>query len=127
MKEKVLYNNLSPPLVFLKMKTLILLAGIMLLTGCSLGTSRDVKHAEKMLSHFQCNKIETAQMTHSSITSYHEQALASSRQKAESYVQSYKEGEELFDVPLSDVIKEQYFIYQEACQHLGGINPTANR
>ncbi|WP_407307695.1 hypothetical protein [Acinetobacter sp.] len=106
------------------MKTLILLAGIMPLTGCSLGTSGDVRHAEKMLSYFQCKKIEITQMAHTSITSYHQQSLASSRQKAESYVQSYKEGEELFDVPLSEVIKEQYGIYQEACQHLGGISPT---
>ncbi|TCB52544.1 hypothetical protein E0H80_01450 [Acinetobacter sp. ANC 4779] len=109
------------------MKTLILLAGIIVFTGCSLGTSREVKHAEKMLSDFQCNKIESAQMTHSSITSFHEQSLAASRQKAESYVQSYKEGEELFDVPLTDVIKEQYVRYQEACQHLGGITSTANK
>ncbi|MGB8697327.1 hypothetical protein [Acinetobacter sp.] len=109
------------------MKTLICLAGIILLTGCSLSTSRDVKHAEKMLSYFKCNKIESTQMTHSSITSFHEQSLASSRQKAESYVQSYKEGEKLFDVPLTDVIKEQYGIYQEACQHLGGISPPANK
>ncbi|CAB1214388.1 hypothetical protein [Acinetobacter bouvetii] len=108
------------------MKNLILLAGIILLSGCSLTTSRDIKHAEKVLSNFQCNKIETAQMAHSSITSYHEQALASSRQKAESYVQSYKDGEKLFDVPLTDIIEEQYVIYQEACQHLGGINPTKN-
>ncbi|OTG62511.1 hypothetical protein B9T29_06895 [Acinetobacter sp. ANC 3903] len=106
------------------MKTLILLAAIIVLTGCSLSTSRDVKHAEKMLSYFQCNNIETAQMAHSSITSYHEQSLASSRQKAESYVQSYKDGDKLFDVPLTEVVEEQYFIYQEACQHLGGIRPT---
>ncbi|MFH7765287.1 hypothetical protein [Acinetobacter sp. BSP-28] len=109
------------------MKTLILLAGIILLSGCSLTTSHEVKHAEKMLADFQCNKIETAQMAHSSITSYHEQALASSRQKAEFYVQSYKDGDELFNVPLTEVIEEQYFIYQEACLHLGGINPAQNR
>lgn len=109
------------------MKTLISLAGIILLTGCSLSTSRDVKHAEKMLLDFQCNKIESAQMTHSSMTSYHQQALASSRQKVESYVHRYKEGEKLFEVPLTDVIKDQYLIYQEACQHLGGITPTQNK
>lgn len=109
------------------MKILILLAGIILLSGCSLTTSHEVKHAEKMLADFQCNKIETAQMAHSSITSYHEQALASSRQKAEFYVQSYKDGDELFNVPLTEVIEEQYYIYQQACQHLGGISPAQNR
>jgi len=122
--RKTLYNNLTPSLIFLEMKTLILLAGMIVLTGCSLSTSREIKHAEKMLADFQCNKIETAQMTHSSITSYHEQALAASRQKAESYLQSYKNGEELFKVPLTEVIQEQYYIYQEACQHLGGIHPA---
>ncbi len=109
------------------MKTLILLAGMILLSGCSLTTSHELKHAERMLANFQCNRIETAQMAHTSITSYHEQALASSRQKAESYVQSYKDGEELFKVPLTEVIEEQYYIYQEACQHLGGINPAQNQ
>lgn len=108
------------------MKTLILLAGMILISGCSLSTSREIKHAEKMLADFQCNKIESAQMAHSSITSYHEQALASSRQKAESYVQSYKDGDELFNLPLTEVIEEQYYIYQEACQHLGGIHPAQN-
>ena len=110
----------------LEMKTLILLAAMIVLTGCSLSSSHDVKHAEKMLSYFQCNNIETAQMAHSTITAYHEQSLASSRKKAESYVQSYKNGDELFDVPLTEVIQEQYVIYQEACQHLGGISPTQN-
>ena len=106
------------------MKTLILLAGVILLTACSLGTSREVKLAEKMLSHFQCNKIATAQMTHTSIMSYHEQALASSHQKAALYVQSYKDGEQLFDMPLTEVIEQQYVIYKAACQNLGGIEPT---
>ena len=106
------------------MKTLILLEGVILLTACSLGTSREVKLAEKMLSHFQCNKIETAQMTHNSITSYHEQSLASSHQKAALYVQSYKDGEQLFDMPLTEVIEQQYVIYKAACQNLGGIEPT---
>ena len=104
------------------MKTLILLAGITLLSGCSLGTSRELQHAEKMLADFQCNKIESAQLAHSSITAYHEQALASSHQKAESYVESYKDGDKLFNVPLTEVLKEQYYIYQEACQRDGSGN-----
>ena len=107
------------------MKTLILLAGIILLTGCTLGTSREVKLAEKMLSHFQCNKIESAQMTHNSITSYHEKSLASSHQKAVLYVQSYKDGEQLFDMPLTEVIEQQFVIYKAACQNLGGIGATS--
>ncbi|OTG68239.1 hypothetical protein B9T25_06000 [Acinetobacter sp. ANC 4470] len=105
------------------MKTLILLAGVILLTACSFGASREVKLAEKMLTHFQCNKIEHAQMTHSSMTNYYEQSLASSRQKAASYVQSYQDGEPLFDLPLTDIIEQQYVIYKAACQNLGGIEP----
>ncbi len=121
-KNFIQWLSLSP--VLLTMKTLILLAGIMLLTACSFGASREVKLAEKMLSHFQCNKIESAQMAHSSMTTYHEQSLASSRQKAALYVQSYQDGEPLFDLPLTDVIEQQYVIYKAACQNLGGIEPT---
>lgn len=71
------------------MKVFILLVSIIFLSACSLTHFNEIKHAEKMLSHFQCNKIESAQMTHTSITAYYEQSLALSRQKAESYVQSY--------------------------------------
>lgn len=106
------------------MKTLLLFVGIILLHGCALGTSREVKHAEKMLSYFQCNKIESTEMTHSSMTSFYERSLAASHRKAESYVQSYKDGEELFDVPLTEVIEQQYLIYKAACQNLGGIGAT---
>lgn len=63
-------------------------------------------------------------MTHTSITAYYEQSLALSRQKAESYVQSYKDGNELFDLPLTEVIEQQYIVYQAACENLGGIEPT---
>ncbi|WP_227552608.1 hypothetical protein [Acinetobacter albensis] len=63
-------------------------------------------------------------MTHTSITAYYEQSLALSRQKAESYVQSYKDGNELFDLPLTEVIEQQYIFYQAACENLGGIEPT---
>lgn len=106
------------------MKVFILLVSIIFLSACSLTHFNEIKHAEKMLSHFQCNKIESAQMTHTSITAYYEQSLALSRQKAESYVQSYKDGNELFDLPLTEVIEQQYIVYQTACENLGGIEPT---
>jgi hypothetical protein len=97
-------------------------AGAILLTGCPLGASQDIKNAEKLLADFQCNKIESAQMAHSPITAYHEQSLHGARQKAEQYIQSYKNGEKLFTIPLSTVIEQQYSIYKEACQNLGGVH-----
>ena len=109
------------------MKSLILLVAIILVTGCTLGTSRDIKRAEKILSQFQCNKIESTQMSHSPMISYHQRTLAISHQKALSYVKSYKEGEKLFDLPLSEVIEQQYSIYQAACQNLGGIPAVSNQ
>ena len=61
-------------------------------------------------------------MAHSPITSYHEQLLHSAKQKAENYIESYKNGETLFDIPLSAVVEQQYDIYKDACQNLGGIS-----
>lgn len=108
------------------MNKLILLASVTLLSGCMFGTSNEIKKAEKLLSHFQCNNIESAHMAHSSINSFHEQKLASSKQKVVSYIDSYKEGEKLFTIPLTEVIDQQYIIYKAACQNLGGIHPDFN-
>lgn len=107
------------------MKLLAIFALVTLLAGCSTSSSRDIKKAEKLLSNFQCSNIESSQMAHSPITSYYEQSLSSSRQKAESYVQSYKDGNKLFNIPLSSVVEQQYSLYKEACQNLGGISQTA--
>ena len=54
------------------MKNSFLLSASILLTGCVLGTSSEIKTAEKLLSQFQCNNIETAELAHSSINTYHE-------------------------------------------------------
>lgn len=105
------------------MNKFILLAGVTLLSGCMFGTSSEIKKAEKLLSQFQCNNIESAHMTHSSITSFHEQKLASSKQKVVSYIDQYKDGDKLFSIPLTDVVDQQYIIYKSACQNLGGIHP----
>lgn len=104
------------------MKTLFLLSVLILLTGCALGTSREIKTAEKILNQFQCNNIETTELAHTAINIYHEQALASSKQKAIKYVQSYKMGQNLFKIPLDEVIQQQYEIYTTACESLGGIH-----
>lgn len=104
------------------MKSLAIFATALVLAGCSISTSRDIKKAEKLLSSFQCSNIESSQMAHSPITSYHEQTLQSSKQKAAAYIESYKNGEKLFNIPLTSVVEQQYSIYKEACQNLGGIS-----
>lgn len=109
------------------MKPLAIFALIIFLAGCSTSSSRDIKKAEKLLSNFQCNNIESSQMAHSPITSFHEQSLSSARQKAESYVQSYKDGDKLFKIPLSSVVEQQYHLYKEACQNLGGISQAEDQ
>jgi hypothetical protein len=45
-----------------------------------------------------------------------------SKEKATSYVESYKNGEELFDMPLDEVVKQQYQLYKAACDSLGGVS-----
>jgi len=32
---------------------------------------------------------------------------------------------ELFDLPLHEVVEQQYDMYKDACQNLGGILPTS--
>ncbi|SPL72642.1 hypothetical protein [Acinetobacter stercoris] len=104
------------------MKTSILLSLLGVLTGCAFGTSSEIKRAEKMLTKFECNNIETSEIPHTSITSYHERTLAVSREKAESYIESYKAGDILFKIPLDEIVQKQYVIYKASCESLGGVN-----
>ena len=104
------------------MLRLSLLSCALLVSGCAIGTSKEIKQAEKMLEHFQCRNIESSQMMHSPINSYYEHALGNSRQKVEAYVQSYKDGDILFHDPLPEVISVEYEHYKEACQSLGGLS-----
>ena len=67
---------------------------------------------------------ERDQADHSSMTSYHEQVLASSKQKAQAYVESYQQGDQIFDLPLPEVIETQLQSYTAACQSLGGVLPN---
>ncbi|OTG81046.1 hypothetical protein [Acinetobacter sp. ANC 4648] len=103
------------------MKTSFLLSGVLLLTGCAIGTSSEIKVAEKILNQFECKNIESSELNHSTITSYHEHSLAVSKDKATSYVDSYKSGDVLFSIPLEQVIQQQYDIYKSACESLGGV------
>ncbi|BCX72594.1 hypothetical protein TOL5_07940 [Acinetobacter sp. Tol 5] len=103
------------------MKAFLLFSVIVLLAGCALGTSREIKTAEKILNQFQCNNIETAELNHSAINLYHEHSLAVSKEKATEYIERYKSGEELFKIPLDEVVQQQYDIYKTACESLGGV------
>ena len=91
-------------------------------SGCMFSTSSEIKKAEKILEQFNCANIESTEMVHTSITSYHEKSLYGSKQKVLNYLESYRNGEELFDIPLSEVVEQQYIIYKDACQNLGGLH-----
>lgn len=104
------------------MKPLFVIASCILLFGCALGNSSEIKRAEKMLEQFQCKNIEVHDMPQSNINTFHQQSLAVSKQKATTYIEQYKEGQTLFDVPLDEVVKQQYQLYHSACQALGGIS-----
>lgn len=104
------------------MKFYSVLLGTLILGGCMFSNSSDIQKAEDIFENFQCSNIESTQMVRTSITSYHEKALHSSKQKVENYIESYKHGEKLFTIPLSEVVDQQYIIYKEACQNLGGLH-----
>ncbi|WP_216934101.1 MULTISPECIES: hypothetical protein [unclassified Acinetobacter] len=100
------------------MKIITTLLSSLLLAGC---ISSDLKKSEQLLQDFHCAKIDTEQMPHSSMTDYYQQMLYSSKAKVESYIKQYHQGKELFDLPLHEVVEQQYDLYKDACQNLGGI------
>ena len=104
------------------MKIFFVLVPFVFLTGCIFGQSSEVKRAEKLLNNFQCKNIETSENSTISIKSYYQQSLAVSKEKATSYVESYKNGEELFAMPLDEVVEQQYQLYKAACDSLGGVS-----
>ncbi|ENW19026.1 hypothetical protein [Acinetobacter haemolyticus] len=104
------------------MKLFFLLVAMLTLTGCLFGKSNEVQRAEKIFQHFECSNIETNQLASSSISSFHQQSLAVNKEKASSYIEQYKNGEDLFDIPLDEVVQQKYQLYKQACQALGGIS-----
>lgn len=106
------------------MKLFFLFIAIVSLTGCLFGQSSEVKRAEKILQSFQCGNIESNQLATSSITNFYQQTLAANKEKASTYVEQYKNGEDLFDIPLDEVVQQKYQLYKQACQALGGISST---
>ena len=87
--------------------------------------SSDLKKSEQLLQNFHCAKVDTAQVPHNSMTDYYQQMLYSSKSKVEAYIEHYHQGEKLFDIPLSEVVQQQYELYKDACQNLGGILPAS--
>ena len=67
------------------MKILSLVVVTFILIGC-MGTSKDIKKAESLFIQFKCTNIESTQIPHSSLNSYYEQSLYSSKKKAGSYI-----------------------------------------
>lgn len=106
------------------MKFSFFCVAIFLLSGCSLGVSNEIKKAESLLSQFECKNVNTNAINHSAITSYHEKSLNSSKQKVTTYISDYKAGQVLFDMPLPDIVQQQYLLYRDACQSLGGLDPN---
>lgn len=108
------------------MKITLLLSVFLCLTGCAFGTSSEIKIAEQLLNQFECNNIDSAQLSHSPITGFHERALAVSKDKAIEFIESYKAGDTLFEIPLDKVIQQQYVTYKSACEFLGGVTLAIN-
>lgn len=103
------------------MKLLFVLFISVYLTGCVFGQSSELKRAEKLLQNFQCANIETSQLGRSPINNFYEQSLSVNKEKATTYVEQYKNGDNMFDIPLDEVVQQKYQLYKQACQALGGI------
>ena len=123
--HKSLYNKRTfKPAAHHNMKLPLALLSLCFISACSISSSKEIKQAEKLLHSFDCQNIERDQADHSSMTSYHEQVLASRKQKAQAYVESYQQGDQIFDLPLPEVIETQLQSYTAACQSLGGVLPN---
>lgn len=100
------------------MKLLLIPLIACFLSACLFTNSNEVKRSELLLSHFNCHNYEGSI---SPINSFHEQTLAISKQKATDYIQHYKDGDKMFNIPLDEVISQQYELYKTACQSIGGV------
>ena len=117
--------RLSPFFTVLQFMHLLqpILLGILvsMLTGCLFGGSSEIKRAEEILTRFECHNVESQNMLNSPLNSYHQQLLGSSKHKAQDYVERYQQGEHLFELPLDEIIQQQYELYVTACENLGGL------
>ncbi|ESK54781.1 hypothetical protein [Acinetobacter tjernbergiae] len=104
------------------MKLFLLFTIAIGLTGCFFGKSSEIKRAEKILQAFQCKNVESNQLAPSSMSNFYQQTLAVNKEKASTYIEQYENGEDLFDIPLDEVVQQKYQLYKQACQALGGIS-----
>lgn len=102
------------------MKTSFLIC-CLFLSGCAFSTSSEIKVAEELIHQFECNNIDSDQLGHNPVTNFHQRSLAVSKDRALDYLASYKAGDTLFEIPLDQVIEQQYVTYQSACYYLGGV------
>lgn len=107
------------------MKTSFLLS-LIFLTGCALSTSSEIKVAEELLNQFQCNSVDTNQLGHNPVANFHQRTLATSKDKAMEYIESYKAGDTFFEIPLQQVIQQQYSSFKSACYYLGGVTQASS-
>lgn len=103
------------------MKTILLLGIFLILTGCSFGSSKQVQTAENILTQFECKNIDNDQLTHNPITGFHQRTLYISKEKAEAYIENFKAGETSVEMPLEQMVEQQYLTFKSACQYLGGV------
>lgn len=91
------------------------------LTGCAFNTSSEIQVAEELINQFECHNINNDQLGYSALTKFHQRSLNVSKDKAIEYLASYKDGDSLFEIPLEQVIHQQYISYKSACYYLGGL------
>lgn len=103
------------------MKTVFALSIILLLTGCSLSRSKQVETAEQILHQFECKNIDNAQLAHNPITGFHLRSLSVSKDKASHYIESFKHGDSPTEMPLEQMVEQEYLTFKSACQFLGGV------
>jgi len=108
----------QPRIILTAMKLLIIPLIACCLSACLFTNSNEVKRSELILSHFNCHNYEGSI---SPINSFHEQTLTVTKQKSVDYIQHYKDGEKLFNIPLDEVVNQQYELYKDACQSIGGV------
>lgn len=103
------------------MKTAFLSCILILFTGCSLNTPKEVKIAQDLVNHFQCNNIDNEQLTHNPITGFQQRTLSVSKDRAQQYIDLYLSGDATLDMPLDDLVELQYGTFKSACEFLGGV------
>lgn len=107
------------------MKHIFTLISLCFLGACSSYNTQEIEQAEQLFRFFHCQNIEQNHSNDRSLTNFYQRSLASSKRKAQAYIDSYQHGDKIFALPLPDVIETQLQTYNTACQALGGVLPNA--